>query len=459
MENQYEIMSIIPVIITLSVAFLKKDIIIALISGIISGMLMLTIETNNIFIGINAVTDVFKNISTAQTIIFILLIGALVNIIDRSGGVEGTIKFMTERRNIIKSKVGAQILTQLIGLLLFIDATSSIIVSSTIGSPFFKKYKIPKEKLALIANSTGAPIAWLIPFGGAGALMAGIINDLDIVNGDGFTYVLSAIPYQFYTFMILIIIFLSIIFNFELGSIKHVDYDINTESEIKFNSDIENKETSIKNMIFPILLLLVMIFSIMFITGKGSILRGNGQIAVMISAITTLILTYIYYRIQNIVSFKNYIRWSYEGIKNIFPIVFILILSFSFSNILELLQTANYLSSIVEVIPNTLIPVSIMILGAIMAFATGTSGGTVSILIPMILPLVAKLDINVSLVLGAIISGAVFGDQNSPISDSVILTSTATNVQIVDHIKTQLPYTTLALITSVILYLIAGFII
>ena len=289
--------------------------------------------------------------------------------------------------------------------------------------------------------------------------MAGIINDLDIVNGDGFTYVLSAIPYQFYTFMILIIIFLSIIFNFELGSIKHVDYDINTESEIKFNSDIENKETSIKNMIFPILLLLVMIFSIMFITGKGSILRGNGQIAVMISAITTLILTYIYYRIQNIVSFKNYIRWSYEGIKNIFPIVFILILSFSFSNILELLQTANYLSSIVEVIPNTLIPVSIMILGAIMAFATGTSGGTVSILIPMILPLVAKLDINVSLVLGAIISGAVFGDQNSPISDSVILTSTATNVQIVDHIKTQLPYTTLALITSVILYLIAGFII
>lgn len=460
MNNNFGLIGVIPILITLTITFFKKDIMKALLLGIISGMGIIWFYTKQTSLEINIITSVFSNISTLKTISFILLIGALVYVIECSGGVEGAVIFMTEKRSIVKNKLSAQLLTQLTGLLLFVDSTSSIIVSSLIGRPFFNKYNVPKEKLALIANSTAAPIAWLIPFGGAGALTAAIINGIDGIKVDGFSYVISAVGFQFYTIVILLIILSSIIFNFEIGGMKELTNNQTTEEIKSFNTNIpKGKQPLFRNMLVPISCLMIFIFAIMYVTGNKNILLGDGSSAVFTSGIITLITTGIYYTLQGITTPTNYISMCFKGMKNVALIVLILILSFIFSNTLEVLQTANYISNIINFVPSSIIPICILIISSIIAFSTGTSSGTVAILTPLIIPLAMNIGVSIPLTLGAIISGAVFGDQNSPISDSVILTSTATEVDIMTHVKTQLPYTITALAIAAMLYLVMGFII
>lgn len=460
MNVDYGIISFIPVILTLIIAFWKKNVFVALLAGIFSGSIIISIYTRDWFIGVNSIASVFQDTGTAKTVFFIFLIGALVNAFNVYGGVKGIAILFTEKSNVVKNRFTAQILAQLAGLLLFLDATSSIVVSSIIGKPFFDKYNVPREKLAVISNSTGAPIAWLIPFGGAGALTASLINKSDILQNDGFSYVMSAVPYQFYTIIILVILTLSIVFGFDFKSMRKLDSPKLNKENIDFNSRLSSKVKPLaRNMLLPIVFLLASIFAILFITGNGNLLRGDGSTAVFTSGLITLIVTGIYYRLQKITSISKYLETCFDGMKSLFEIVLILIMSFSFSHILRLLGTATYLSNIATFIPNAVIPMAVLWLATLISFSTGTSGGTVSILIPLMLPLAQNLGFHIPLIIGAIISGAVFGDQSSPISDSVILTSTATGVDIMSHVKTQLPYTTLALGLSSILYLIIGFII
>ncbi len=451
--------SLLPVIVTLIITFWKKNIFLALLSGIATGSVLLSATTGDLFIGFNTLASVFSNPSTTKVILFVLLTGALMHVISKSGGVEGTVLFMTEKTKLIKSKRGAQFLAQSMGLILFVDATSSIIVSSLIGKPFFDKFKIPREKLALIANSTGSPIAWLIPFGGAGALTATAINGIGLLPEDGFSYVLSAVGFQFYSIVLLILIFLSIVFNFEIGVIKSMNSNHEKTKEMTFETQLnQHSQPKARNMAIPLSILLGLIFTLLFITGNGNILKGDGSTSVFVSGCLTLILTGIYYLLQRMMTLEKYIEWCFDGMKQLLEITVILVLAFAFSQILTQLKTAEYLSTVVTFIPHSVIPLMSLVLAAVISFSTGSSGGTVSILIPILIPLAMSLNVNLSLVIGAVISGAVFGDQSSPISDSVILTSSMTDVKIMDHVKTQLPYTVIALFISSILFLILGMI-
>ena len=458
--ESYGIYSILPVVVTLIISFYKKNVFLALLGGIATGSLLITTQTNDLFVGFNALTSVFSDSSTTKVTFFIFLTGALTHVTAASGGVEGVVHLMTEKTKTVKSKRAAQLLAQITGLILFVDATSSIVVSSLIGKPFFDKFKIPREKLALIANSTGSPIAWLIPFGGAGALTAAAINGTKIMPQDGFTYVLEGVGFQFYSIILLIMILVTILLNLEFGAMKRVSSTYMATNEVTFETELEaGKSPRARNMIVPLATLLSLIFVLLYITGAGNLLRGDGSTAVFISGCLTLVFTGIYYMYQKITTLDQYIQWCFTGMKHLFEIVVILILAFTFSNILTQLQTATYLSTLASNVSASIIPVATLLLAAITAFSTGSSGGTVSILVPLLVPLALNLGVSVPLTIGALISGAVFGDQSSPISDSVILTSTMTDVKIMDHVKTQLPYTLFALVSSAILFFIAGFII
>ncbi len=446
----YGILSLISIILCFALIFISKNAFIAITVGIASSLLLVIVRQGK-FVLFSSIADVFSSISTLQTVLFILIVGAIIKSTERSKGVSGLMSYLQSKKLNIKSKVMVQLFTMLIGIVMFVDMTSSIAITALVGKPLYKEAQISREKLALITNSTASPIAWIIPFGGAAALMTGLISQIDGITGDAFSYVIAAVPLQFYTISLLVFLAISVILKLEIGPIKK--YAFKDEKDEK---KATNSNGRARNMVVPIILLVSFILAIMLITGKGNILAGDGATAVFFGGILTLAVILIFYSAQKICSIKECLGWFFEGVKSMFLVTLLLAIALVFSELLSRIGTAEYLVGIFDVISPGLLPAIALILSAIIAFSTGTSGGTVAIVTGLILPMAVMSDVNISLVLGAIVSGSVFGDQNSIISDSVILTTSVTGVNAVTHVKTQLPYTLVALGISLILFTIIG---
>ena len=462
LHSSYGILSLLPVAVSLVLSFWKKNVFMAILSGLFTGAIIIGANVGSFFIGFDAIASVFTSASTAKTTYFLLLTGSLVYVVGISGGVEGLIVYLTEKKNIVKSKVGVQLMCFVAGLFIFIDATSSIAITALLGKPFFEKYKLPKEKLALISNSTGSPITWLIPFGGAGALLTSIVNNVLLSMGldeSAFNIVVKSTAFQFYSITILLIVATSIIFNFEIGSIKKITKEINKNVEITYyKTKIPNgKEALARNMVVPIIFLIISIFTILFFTGNGNPMLGDGATAVFTSGCLTLFITAIYYIYQKITTMETYIEWCFEGMKSIFPIVVILVLAYAFGDIISQLGTAQYIAEFTQYIPYSIMLFMILMISAVISFSSGSSSAAIILLMPIMMPIAYSNGIPFHYVIGAVVSGSVFGDQSSPISDSVILTSSVTGVDIMNHVKTQLPYSGLSLGISAILFIVIGF--
>ncbi|MCI5774078.1 MAG: hypothetical protein MR210_05895 [Erysipelotrichaceae bacterium] len=454
----YGILSLLPIVITLVIVFRYKNVFLALINGIITASIIIALYTQDYGVGIKALANVFADQAVAMTTFFVLMSGAIMEVAKRSGGIDGLIYYCTQKRKIIRSGLGAQLLTFILGLVLFVDATSSIAVTSMVGKPFFKKYGIAQEKLALIANSTGSAVAWLIPFGGACALLttffAPVAANLGI-QADPFSIVMQSVGFQFYTLALLAIILLSIVCGWDLG-ISKTQNSAQKDHEIQFNQE---KPTGLaRYMLVPIVILVSLVFLILMISGQGNLAVGNGSLAVFSAGILTLLITAIWFHLGKVVNVSTYIIWVIEGMKNMFELVLILALAYAFGSLLTILQAAPYLAHFVYEVPAFLMPCAAFGLATMIAYPTGTSGGTVALLVPILVAIMYPLGVDARIILGAIVSGAVFGDQNSPISDSVILTSKMTEVGIMEHVKTQMPYTFIAWIIAFIGYLSIGII-
>lgn len=458
-------LSIIPVILAIILAFISKNVFVALLSGIIVSGVILDIKTGSIFTGLNSIYKVFQDDWAAKSILFCLMIGAFVYVIEASGGVHGMVEYLTEKRKVVKSKIGAQLLAYILGIFLFIDGTSSIVISGVAARPLFDRFNVSREKLAYITDSTSSPIAWLVPFNSAGAFLMAMVGgqiSAGIIEGDPMTMIISAIPFQLYgIFSILMVAMVIYIGHYRKTEEKWSTANIVEKQEVavsiqkRFDEGIVPKA---KNMIVPLILLVVSIFSIMYITGEGNILKGDGSAGIYIGAIITLILTGIYYIAQGIMKIETYLKWVTKGMSNYLEVTIILTLAFAFSSLVGQLGTGAFIASISSGVNPDFVPLMIFVVGALMSFATGTSGGTVAVLIPIAIPMAASLGASIPMTIGAIISGGVFGDHCSPISDSTILSSMIAEIDVLDHVKTQMPYALASAVIAGIGFLVLGII-
>lgn len=459
---KYGIWSIIPIIITLAIAFWRKNVFLALLSGIAAATVIIGAATGNFLTGLESIPAVFTDLSTTKTTLFILMTGAIMTVVSRSGGVEGLVRYCTETRRLVKSPVGAQLISFVLGLLLFVDGTSSIAVTALVGKPFFKKYGVPEEKLALISNSTGSAVAWIVPFGSACAVLtaffAPVAKELGI-SQDPFSVVMSSVVFQFYTIALLILVLASILFRFNIGPMKRAFSRIGDGAEeYRYDTRVERGKALARNMIVPIVFMVACIFTVIVITGRGDLAAGDGGTAVFAAGLLTLLLTGAWYIARKITTINEYTAWCMDGMRNMLDLVVILVLAYAFGSLLSVLGTAGFLAQYARLMPRAVMLAAGFLIATAIAYATGTSGGTAAVLVPVLTPVLVPLGVPAAFVLGAIISGAVFGDQNSPISDSVILTASVTGTSIMDHVRTQTPYTVIAWAAALVGYLILGFV-
>ena len=379
--NGYGFFSIIPIIIVLIIAFCRKNVFLALVAGLVVSSVVVGFATGDFLSGINAVANVFTSSGTAATTFFVLVMGGIMPAVSRAGGVEGLVRYATERKRIITTRRWAELLPSILGLLLFADGTSSITVTSMSGKPFFRKFGIPKERLAFIANSTGSAVAWFVPFGSAAAVLVSfltpVMNNLGLEENP-FSLVLRAVPFHFFAIALIIVLFVTIITGKDIGPMKKADSDaLCDDNEAVYDTDIPSEKKPLaRNMVVPLLFLVTSIFMLLLTSGNGNIANGDGSMSVFSSGVLTLIFSALFYKIQGICTVDRYVSWVIEGMTGMFSLTMILVLAYSFSSMLSVLGTASYIASFTVYLPGSFILPASLLIAAVISYATGTSGGT-----------------------------------------------------------------------------------
>jgi len=377
-------------------------------------------------------------------------------LIEKSGGIGGFVSFMQHKAGIIKSERSALMLTFIIGIVIFVESSITSLIAGAVGRPFCKEYNISNAKLAFVCDSTSAPVSSILVFNGWGALLLGLIStqiSLGIIDGDGVGILIDAIFYNFYALVALLVTFVTIWFKVEIGSMKNAKYKNSLE-----DTDTYIKSKSMYYMLFPIFLMVLLVFVFLYITGNGDILKGSGSSSIFYTMLSVIGFTFFYYILTNNMSLKTWSSTSVKGAVKLIPIAFILLFAFGIGQVTTELKTGQYLASLASQNIHVYFLASIIfLLASAMAFATGTSWGTFSIMIPIAIPMAVSMDANISLVIGAVISGGIFGDHCSPISDTTIISSMASDCEVIEHVKTQLPYAIISGVIAFILFMIFSF--
>ncbi len=484
-------LSILPPLIAIILALRTKQVYIALLFGIWSAWVIM--NDWNFLIGsiaaIESLVNVFKSEGNTRTIMFSALVGALLLFIQYSKGVEGFINKINkliayfEQKQKGYSKVIVQILALITGIVLFVETSISSLTVGTLYRPIFDKLKIPREKLAYIADSSSAPSSILIPFNAWGAFIMGLLLTQGLDSP--FATMLSSIKYNFYPFITILIVFLVIVTKKDVGPMAKAEKRAKETGKVLSDNAkpmISETITSFEpkkgikakayNMIVPLLTMVLMMPVNLIYTGWNkvenytsfsnqifqSIGKGSGSSSVLYSVTAAIIVAMILYRFQGIMRTKEMVNLTLKGISELMPLALLMLLAFAISDACNQLGTGVYVANLSkEWLTPELIPALVFVVSSFIAFSTGTSWGTFAIMLAISIPIANIHGSDVTLIIAATLGGGVFGDHCSPISDTSIISSMASASDHIDHVKTQLPYALIGGVLTIIMYLVLGF--
>jgi tetracycline resistance efflux pump len=466
-------LSVLPPLFAILLAIKSRQVFLSLFLGIVIGWII--ISGGNVLKGfelsIQSLVDVFKDGGNTRVVIFCALVGALISLTQANGGVQGFVDLI-QRKNIVNSRRRASAFSFFIGCIVFIESTISCLVTGTIFHPIFEKFKISREKLAYICDTTSSPICILIPLNAWGAYVVSLLEKESAFSGmsDPVSLFLSTIPLNFYAILSVLLAGFIAFSHKDFGPMKKAEIrSLETGKTIadgavpmisedvaslKPKKGIQHKSL---NMILPIGVMIIMMPVSLFITGNGNITSGSGSTSVLWSVLTAIVVAGIISIIQRILTLKEVMDYTLKGISGLVPLAILMVLAFSIGETCRTLGTGIYVASLSRdlLAPSMIAPI-LFITSAFISFSTGTSWGTFAIMIPIAVPTALYADGSLSLSIAAVLSGSVFGDHCSPISDTTIVSSMASACDHIDHVNTQLPYAISMAIVSALLFWFVG---
>lgn len=503
-------MTILPPLVSIVLAFITRNVIVSLFLGTFSGCVILNLNGFNIFSAIfqGAIDFTYRALEVlsdpwnAGIILQVLVIGGVIHLVAKMGGAKAIAEALARKAKTVKS---VQLTTWLLGLAVFFDDYANALIVGPIMRPVTDKLGISRAKLAFIIDATAAPIAGLAIISTWIGLEIGLIGDAFSsigINVDGFSVFLQTIPYRFYNILILVFVFITAITLREFGpmlsaekkarkALKREALLERVEKLEKTHNELEPKEgvkLSIWNAIIPIGTLVFSSLIGFYYSGYSSVMNGadvvakeifinapfsfsaiqeafsNADASVVLfqGALLASLVAIIMSVCKKIFTISEAIETWIEGMKGLLITGVILVLAWSLSSVIKELETAAYLVSVLQfAIPKFLLPSIIFILGSIIAFATGTAYGTMGILMPLAVPLAYAINPDMSFIVACtsgVLTGAIFGDHCSPISDTTILSSTGAGCDHIEHVRTQIWYSLfVGAITIIFGYIPAGF--
>ncbi len=469
---EYGFWSILPPLTAIILALVFKNVFVALFTGVLLGYIVLS--GGNIFVGIDktlmSFVEVFQDMDNTIVIIVVALLGGMTLLMEQSGGINGFVEYMTGKREIIKSKKGANLFTFFLGIVVFTSGTLSTLITGTVSRPLSDAMEVPHEKLSYIVHSTSTPVCTLIPLSGWGAFMIGLIQAQGVENPA--SVLVKSIPLNFYSLLAVFGVLFFILTEKDFGPMKKAEEraaktglldepkDTTIEEAVEEAENIVEKKTSALNLVMPLISMIGMIVAGLLITGDGNLLEGDGMKSILWGVCFGLLVAGVMYLSQKIFTFQEFMDLAFEGTGGMLPVASILIFAFAMGGVVKELGTGVYLANLFSsFLKPALLPALVFIIGSIISFATGTSMGTMAVMMPIAMPMAMTMGSSIPLVASAVFGGGIFGDHASPISDTTIMSCTTSGCDVMDHIRTQLPYALVFAGITIILYIIAGFII
>lgn len=478
--------SIIPAILMLILVLLTRKVLPSLGIGILVGALF--IHDFNVTGTIKEIWHVFQiifygdgELNTGNLLLlgFLLLLGVMTALLQASGGSKAFGEWMIKR---VKTRTGAQLMTAVLGLIIFIDDYFNSLAVGQIARPLTDRHKVSRAKLAYYIDSTSAPITVISPISSWGAYIIGVLGSIFAVNQITDIQPLEAfikmIPLNLYAFGAILLVFLVALGKMDIGPMrKHEQRAVEENKLVSSSRNIPgdlsdsfkaNTDGKVYHLLVPILVLIIATVLSMVVTGwqasgeDVSILtifaHTDVNMSLFVGGLAAVLVSIIFHTGQS--NPKAHLGSIFvEGIKTMLPAIYILILAWMIGTIIGTLKTGEYLAGIVTdaSISSSLLPFLFFIIASLMSLSTGTSWGTFGIMLPIAAEVAVITDISILLpTLAAVLAGSVFGDHCTPISDTTILSSTGAGVNHIDHVITQLPYAFIAAGVASIGYLIVG---
>ena len=456
--------ALVPPIVAIVLALITKEVYSSLFIGILVGGLFYSEFSfegtlNHIFN--DGFVAVLSNAYNVGILIFLVILGAMVSLMNRAGGSAAFGQFARKR---IKSRVGAQLMSMLLGVLIFIDDYFNCLTVGSVMRPVTDEHKVSRAKLAYLIDATAAPVCIIAPISSWAAAVAGFVE-----GEDGFSLFIRAIPYNFYALLTIVMMLGLILMNVDFGPMrKHELNALKGDLFSEYDKDKKavqeetavNEKGKVIDLLIPILVLIVccvigMIYS-------GGFFEGADFITAFSNCDASVGLTVIIYLIRRVLSFKECMNCIPEGFKAMVPAILILTFAWTLKAMTDSLGADVFVEGIVKESAGAFmnfLPAIIFLVGCFLAFATGTSWGTFGILIPIVVGVFQNTNPNLMIIsISACMAGAVCGDHCSPISDTTIMASAGAQCNHVSHVSTQLPYAVTVAAVSFVTYILAGFI-
>lgn len=463
--------SLVPAIVAIALALITKEVYSSLFIGIAIGGVFFSIDAGTGFAGF--MTHVFQDGFVASLadaynvgiLIFLVVLGIMVALMNKAGG---SAAFGNWAKKHIKTKVGAQVCTIILGVLIFIDDYFNCLTVGSVMKPVTDKYGVSKEKLAYLIDATAAPVCIIAPISSWAAAVAGFVTEGE--NGIGLFC--KAIPFNFYAILTIVMMFALVFMKFEYGEMSKYEKALEMMSDITTDEDsAANANGKVIDLILPVVMLIIFCVIGMIYSGgyfnaesesfhrfQDAFSNSDASVGLVLGSFAAYVITIIYFMCRKVLSFKESMECVPDGFKAMVPAILILTLAWTLKGMTDSLGAKDYVAGLVAGSAAGLkmfLPAIIFIIACLLAFATGTSWGTFGILIPICIAAFPEGAIRI-VSISACMAGAVCGDHCSPISDTTIMASAGAQCEHVNHVSTQLPYAITVAVVSFVTYVIAG---
>ena len=469
--------ALLPPIIAIVLALITKEVYSSLFVGVLSGALIysnfnLEFTINTMFFNedgglLYKIADPFNT----GILVFLVFLGILVALMNKAGGSAAFGKWATKH---IKTRIGAQIATIVLGMIIFIDDYFNCLTVGSVMRPVTDTHKVSRAKLAYLIDATAAPVCIIAPISSwAAAVTTSVPDDVGV---NGFQTFIRTIPYNFYAILTLIMMFYLTVRRLDFGPMKkhelnayHGDlFTTDTEDRSKMIEEQISKKGKVVDLVLPVLFLIaVCVFTMVYTGGffEGvdfvtAFADADSSKALVMGGFITIIFTFFFYLIRGIITFDDFMKCIPEGFKAMVSPILILTLAWTLSGMTNLLGAKYFVAEMVAGSAESLqslLPAVVFIVSLGLAFSTGTSWGTFNILIPIVIGVFPSGEM-MFISVAACLAGAVCGDHCSPISDTTIMASAGAESNHVNHVSTQLPYALTCAAVSFITYIVAGFV-
>ena len=464
--------ALLPPVIAIALALITKEVYSSLFVGIVIGGLLYSaysFEGTVLHVFQGGIVSVLSDGYNIGILVFLVILGAMVALMNKAGGSAAFGRWAAQH---IKSRVGAQLATVALGVLIFIDDYFNCLTVGSVMRPVTDKHKVSRAKLAYLIDATAAPVCIIAPVSSWAAAVASYVED-----GNGLSLFIKAIPFNFYAILTIVMMIGMAVMKMEFGPMARFERSAQNDGDLWGGrnpyagaaGEEEEEKGIVLDLVLPIVVLIIscvvgMIYSGGFFEGASFVEAFSGSdasVGLMLGSVFALAFTILYYCLRKTMTFRQTMDCIPEGFRAMVPAILILTFAWSLKAMTDSLGAKVFVEGVVKGSAGAFqafLPAVVFLIGCFLAFATGTSWGTFGILIPITLSVFPLTDPLGVVCVSACMAGAVCGDHCSPISDTTIMASAGAQCDHLNHVATQLPYAITVAAVSFVSFIIAGFV-